>query len=223
MALITGEALECSAAGTDAILTSIIHCALIAIFTHLSIRTNWIGAGTRRWITGTNGMALITGCAGDCIRTCTYTGLTCVSASTCTAITAGHTIRLSRIRTNTGGGITGARIMTLIGGGTHLGCTGSTGAGLTSIGGGSGTRASIAITACRTVGLGRIRAHTRRRVACTHVMALVAGRAGDRIRARTYTGRAHIGSCACIAIVTCRAVGLRGSRTNTGQRVARTR
>jgi len=98
--------------------------------------------------------------------------------------------------------------MTLIRSRTRRRRAGCTGAGLTSI----GARASIAVAAGGAIGLRRIRAHAGHRVARTHVMALVAGRARFGCTRRTRTGLTCVAERTCIAIVTCRAVSFRNVR-----------
>src|SRR5439155_860711 len=86
---------------------------------------------------------------------------------------------------------------------------------------GVGLRAGVAVVAGRTVGLGRVRADTRRRVAGAGAVALIAGGASHRVPARAGPRLAGVGLRAGVAVVAGRTVGLGRVRADTRRRVAR--
>src|SRR5438094_445242 len=108
--------------------------------------------------------------------------------------------------------------MTLVGACAHDGIRARAGAGLAGV----GLRAGVAVVTGRAVGLDGIAAGARRGVAGAGRMALVGGRAHDRVRAHAGTGLAGVGLRAVIAIVTESADGLGGYAAGCRRGIART-
>src|SRR5205814_909292 len=118
-----------------------------------------------------------------------------------------------------GAGVAGARVVALIRGRADDGVRARAGSGLAGIR--LGTR--IAIVTYRAVGLVRVGAAARGRIACTRDVALIGSRADDRVGAGADSGLAGFGLGARVAVVACRAVGLVRVGAAAGARIACTR
>ncbi len=84
-------------------------------------------------------------------------------------------------------------------------------------------RAGITIRTRRTVGLRRVRADTRRRVAHTRIVALVRSRADHRVAAYAAPRLAGVGLGTGVRVIARRPIRLRRVRADTRRRVAHTR
>src|SRR5207253_2813323 len=134
------------------------------------------------------------------------------------AVVAGCAVGLGGIAAGARGGIAGAGRVALVGGRTHDGIRAQAGAGRTGV----GLRAGVAVIAGRAVGLGGIAAGARRGVAGAGRLALVGGRAHDRVRAHVGAGLTGVGLRAGVAVVTGRAIGLGGIAARSRRGIART-
>lgn len=89
-------------------------CARITVIASCAVRSIWIAAHSRKWITNTRDMARI-GCrAGHGVRPGTRSRLTRIRLRTTIAVVARGSIGLGRRRANSGTRITRTRIVTLI-------------------------------------------------------------------------------------------------------------
>src|SRR5207248_2146330 len=134
-------------------------------------------------------------------------------------VVAGAAVGLRRVRARARGGITGAGKVALVGGGADDGVAARADPALAGV----GLRAGIPVVAGAAVGLRRVRARARRRVAGAGVVALVRGGADDRVATRADPALAGIGLRAGVAVGAGAAVRLRRVRARARRRVARAR
>src|SRR5206468_1700291 len=128
------------------------------------------------------------------------------------AVVAGGAVGLGRVRAHARRRVARPGVVALVGGGADDRIASRAGARLTGV----RPRAGGAVVAGGAVGLGRVRAHAGRRVARPRVVALVGGRADDRVAPCAGTRPASVGLRADIAVVAEGAVGLGGVRAHAG-------
>src|SRR5262249_27804743 len=139
-------------------------------------------------VAGAIHVALVDGRAALGIATHANTAHASVGLAARVAVIAGHAIGLGRIGAKPRALIARPRIVALIGGGADHRIATRAHPGLATV----GLRARIAVIARSAVGLRRIRARARRRIARARIVALVARRAGHGVASRADTRLADV-------------------------------
>src|SRR5439155_1139647 len=134
------------------------------------------------------------------------------------AVAASGAVGLERGRAAGRGRIAGSGGVALVEGGADDGIRAGAGPRLAGV----GLRAGVAVVAGRPVGLGRVRADTRRRIAGAGAVALIAGGASHRVPARAGPRLTGVGLRAGVAVAASGAVRLGRVRAGARGRVART-
>jgi len=160
-------------------------------------------------------VALIGGRADDGIVTRASASLTGIGLGALVVVVAGRAVGLGRIGANTGVRITGAGVVTLIGGGANNRIGTGAGTRLTGVGLG----ALVTVVARRAIVLGRVRTIPGSRVADAGLMTLIESRADDRIGASARSRLASVCLGTKVAIVAGCPVRFDRVGANTGVRV----
>ena len=167
-------------------------------------------------------MTLIARCTRDWIGTDASSRLTRVSLRTGITVVTRTAVCLYGIRAGAGVWIAYPRVMTLIARrarDTSAAIDATTDSSVTRV----VRRRGIAIIACRSISLCRIRTRTCRRIAGTCVVTLIARTADHRIAAGTHACLTRVSLRTGIPVATRSAICLYGIRARAGCRVARPR
>src|SRR5205814_2248887 len=158
-----------------------------------------------RCVAGPGVVALIAGGAIHRVAARARPRLAGVGLRAGVAVVARRAVGLRRVGGDTGGWGAGSGVVALIAGGASHWVSARARPRLAGV----GLRAGVPVVACRAVGLRRVRAGARRRIARPRVVALIAGGASHRVPARAGPCLAGVGLRAGVAVIARRPIGLR--------------
>src|SRR5439155_1623659 len=161
-------------------------------------------------------VTLVLRSARDCVAAHARSPLRSVGPRGGVAVVAGAAVGFGRVRARAGTGVARPIFVTLVGSGAVYRLSLHAPLPLSGV----GPRAGVAVVAGAAVGLGGVRAHAGRGVACARVVTLVLRSAHDWVAAHARTCLACVGPRAGVAVVARAAVGLDGVRARARGRVA---
>src|SRR5439155_419040 len=184
-----------------------------------SVRRHRVRAGRVQRVADTRIVALVLGGADDRVDGRTRAALAGVALRAGVAVVARGAVGLGRVRAQPRARVARARVVALVLRRTGDGIAGRARAALAGV----AQRAGVAVVAPGAVGLARVRAQPRARVARARVVALVLRRTGDGSAGRARAALAGVAQRAGVAVVAPGAVGLARVRAQPRARVARAR
>ncbi len=191
--------------------------ARIAIIACCAVGLVRIRANPGRRIAGAHVMALVLRRAGNGISTIARTSLTRIRLGAGIVVITRRTVGLVRIRANPRRRIARPHVMALVLRRAGNGIAARTRAALATI----RLCTCIVVITRRAIGLVRIRAHARFRIANAHVVALILGRTNDRIGPGAHARLTRIRLRTQARVITRRAIGFVRIRANARHRIAR--